>query len=448
MSTTISGSSGSQVYNGFFGQTLTTANNGDLLAISSPLSTDNANTWGAVAVYDTTEIPFNQIQTIYNPNYETTNQGFGNSLAFSENGQFLVIGATNIDPYGTGNGGIALYALNNGVYRPNSIEVPFVSSINSENNGINNDTFGRRMRMSADGSLVIATGLLNFNYEQPSAAYVNCVEFYTIINPTTSPTLSLFFSANETPASNADINFGNSISVNYNGQVVAIGNPGSTQNNTGQVCLFYKQPDGSYLRTLLTPPASLNYTGNNFGAIAELSYDGTLLFVTNPNMPYTDVNNNTIGNVGQVFVFSLNPNDSTVVPTLIQSFYDPVFMSDYQANPSSAIGYSFGQSLSISKDNAFLVVNSDQLRVFKQIAGQYVYQKSLRPQNTNFNSWSLNAYNEIGYNSGITSVAVDNLKVDVKTDPIEGTFYTLYAGLTDYGFMQSENGQGLLTTFR
>lgn len=268
-----------QVANGFefgFGQGMSMDFNGNIIAVDNSFFSGQS---GQIKLFNPKTGAL--IDTISNPRSGVQDL-FGYRTSLSADGTRI---ATSSEYYRNASG-----TANLGVCHVFSLpSKTLLTTINNPNGGAN--TWGYALSLSGDGTTLAVSS--------PEAVATNRGNV-NIYNAATGTLLRTITGPN--PADNN--RFGHSVSLNYDGTLLAVGQLGSdTQgggSNNGRVYLF-NVSDGSLLRTY-SPPISNAYY---FGLRVALSSDGSTLIVGS----YFGANN-----TGYLYFFKTN--SSTVVKSI------------------------------------------------------------------------------------------------------------------------------------
>lgn len=287
------------------GSSLALIANGTLLAAGAPSFSPH----GTVYVYSLTDptAPV-LLQQIVPTGTLGTDPRFGVSVAFSDTGGVLAVGAYN-DNDGVG----AVF-----VYTTSDLVTWTLQSKLIPNNGTVNPNFGVWISLSSDGLTLAGGGPSNNSAE-------GAVWVWTFENGTWTQQAKLIGS----PGSSGDLQ-GLSVSLSADGNTCAFGGPGAND-SIGSVWVFV-QASGVWTQQAYLPSPSVS-PGDQFGTTVALNSLGNILAVG-----AIGVNNST----GSTFVYKLISNTWTLQASLVGT----------GANPDSTQG----TWISLSGDGSLLVV--------------------------------------------------------------------------------------------
>ena len=236
---------------------------------------------------------------------------FGNFTSLSDDGTRIAIASTAYDGIGV----CHIFSL------------PSKTLLTAINNPSGDpDSWGQAISLSGDGTILAVGAPWAIDYQRGR------VNIYNVATGTLLQTLTGL-----EPYDNNQ--FGISVSLNYDGTLLAVGEKGSNAGSpsgirNGKVYLF-NASNGSLLRTYSSPVLDAYY----FGQSVSLSSDGSTLIVGGRR---TDA-----GNSGYMFFFTTN--SSTVVKTLT--------LPGIPGNPNPNEG-GFGESVGVSHDGTRIVTGA------------------------------------------------------------------------------------------
>ena len=246
-------------WNSKFGYAVETDYSGDIIAISAIEKSIPTYREGEVTIYQLVDSTWKQIgNALTGSNFD---QQFGKSISLNSLGTILAVGSPL---YGNNDQGLVnVYEFNGSSW----------TEINQSINGNNDfDNFGSSLELNSDGS-IIAIGV--------SGGYgsVDDSGFVSVYKNNNDQWRQMGENIN---GEQTDDQFGNSISINDNGSIVAVGVPKKDTDviDEGQVKIF--DFDGSEWNQLGN---SINGSEilESFGNTVSLSRDGSHLFVGTPN---------------------------------------------------------------------------------------------------------------------------------------------------------------------
>ncbi len=184
----------------------------------------------------------------------------GGSTALSKDGNILAV----TEQVSVSESRVKTYQLLNGTW---------TSIGNTINNLNNNDDFGTSLSLNSSGNILVIGATQKYSNLTNKEGYVQVYEL--ISNNWVLKGSSIIGSHNGSA-------FGNSVSVNDDGDIIAIGAPSDNTNGTDNgACKVYKFISGNW--TLMNNVILGNNNFDNFGHAVSLSGDGNALAVTAPN---------------------------------------------------------------------------------------------------------------------------------------------------------------------
>ena len=394
---TISG----EAYNDYSGYSVSLNNQGNILAIGAPYNDGSANTTnvGHVRVYKYNDVSWIQIDTDIEGN--TSNENFGYVVALNGLGSRLFVGAPGGYNSGGYSGFVKVYdvtypppiidsTLNIQIYKRISETITNTTpnnnmgsniSTNDEGNIIaigsnaeyqtgiikiykyndvswvqigQNITPGRVMSLNSSGNIIAVA-------DEQISVYTGRVQLYKYVNDYSWVQIS----QNILGVNTYDY-FGNSLSLNSEGTIVAIGSPtvAVSNINTGSVSVYTHIIDGSWvpLGQIIVGEAGAGYAGGSYtGWSVSLDSSGTILAIG------AIYNVNAAGQSGQVRVYRFTNDVSWI---LISQDIDGTTSND-----------SFGYSVSLNGDGTLVASgataggSTGYVKVYKYISdGSWIQQ--------------------------------------------------------------------------
>ena len=176
---------------------------------------------------------------------------------------------------------------------------------------------------------------------------------------------------------NEDINFGRSISLSGNGQVMAVG----TISGMGSVDVYTKN-DVGYWEKMQTLEASNADFDDEFGSAIAINYDGSTIAIGAPaeDSTRTDIITGTViipdadppelsdNNAGAVYIFTRADGEAEWT------------QQTYIKASNASVGANFGVSLSLSDTGDILAIGADEERegINDQSGAVYVFIYNVR----------------------------------------------------------------------
>lgn len=238
----------------YSGTSVSLSADGNTLAIGSPR---NYGFSGQVSVYKNVSGAWTQIGAkIQGLNF---GDNLGWSVSLSSDGNTIAIGAIGEYTDGMETGGVKVYRNISGVWTQEGNEI---------DGFMNSTSFGRVVRLSADGSIVA----ISEPYTTVNGGYSGRVRIYQNLSGTWTQ------QGGSIDGTYANGTFGYSISLSSDGSILAIGAPGSAVNgsNSGLIKV-YKNVSGSWMQQGATINGTLE--NESLGQSLDLSADGLVLAV-------------------------------------------------------------------------------------------------------------------------------------------------------------------------
>lgn len=253
------------------------SSNGQILAIGAVYNNGNGDASGHVRVFQ--NIAGNWIQIGNDIDGEAAGDLFGYSVALSSNGNILAAGAPYNNGNGSGSGHVRVFQ---------NLAGNWVQIGNDINGAITNAGIGKSISISSDGN-TIAIGARNALDANAS------VRVFQNISGTWNQ-------VGNTISNSVNYGFGNCVSISSNGTIVAI-----ASDNENKVRVF-KNILGTWTQIGSTINGQNN--GDNFGYSLYLSSDGQILAIG-------AINNDTNGtNSGQVKIYKFSSNNWNQLATI------------------------------------------------------------------------------------------------------------------------------------
>lgn len=174
-------------------------------------------------------------------------------------------------------------------------------------------------------------------------------------HPRKEPKLSspLFTFAQSTELTGENIIYGDSISINENGSMIAIGESRGGLDSTGRVNVYMVVSEANTLIPYGKPIYGIQHRGGGFGYNLALSPNGSMLAIAMQNVPRQDLG---CCNYGRVIIYRYQENGS------FENEWNEIG-SSLDGNES---GDFFGRLLSLSFDGNVLAVGGNkQVRVYQ-----------------------------------------------------------------------------------
>ena len=281
-----------------FGYSIGLNGDGTILAVGAPDKSDSVNALdmaGCVTVYKYTT-SWDILGQFYG---ESAYAMFGSNISLNDSGTVIAIGSRGDQPPNYPYGVVKVYNYINNNW----------TNIGSINGLIWVGRNGEGLSLNGDGTiLAISTSNINqYAWNSPKNGFVNVYRY--ISGSTWQPY------GQQINGTQADEMFGYSISLNYNGNIVAIGSPlydvSSVSINTGRV-LVYKYSDITW--ELLGNIFNGYAAGDFFGRSVSLNAAGNVLAI---GVPYYDVGTTTVSNHSHGRVILYNYNNGWGTPIII-----------------------------------------------------------------------------------------------------------------------------------
>ena len=355
------------IVNSLFGTSIAINSNGNISLISSLRNCVDNKITGAVDVYKRKH-GLMEFLTRLTPDIINNDNNYGYSLAISDSGNIIAIGAYS-DIYDNIKSGIVY--IYNVIINEAGYSIELVTKI-SPIDKINGLEFGKNIDISGDGKTLIigAPGWINHENKKLGAFYI--CDLGNKIYPLNGPNYLENLTENSM--------FGNSVTINKEGTVISIG--AYNDSNKKGSGFIYKLLETSWVLDAKLIPSCLLYD-ELLGYCAKLSDDGNILLLSAPNR-YT-------GNYGSIYLFKYIKDDWVISDEL---------------KPNIPITNNvFGKTIEITNDNKFIVVGSnDRIYIFKLDKEKYI----------EYNVISINC-NNIAINNKGTVCLIAN-----KNDSVDG----------------------------
>ena len=265
----------------FLGFSVSLNSDGNIVAIGSPYSNGNGTTSGQVRIYRNNNNIWEQIGNDING--EISADRLGESVSLSSDGNVVAIGAPGNDENGISSGQVRIYRNNNNIWEQ------IGNNINGE---AITDFSGRAVSLSSNGNIV-AIGA-NSNSENGSSS--GHVRVYKNVNGVWEQIGS------DIDGKEQSAFLGTSVSLSSDGNIIAIGAPyqQNISSKFGYVSIYRNNNNAwEQIGSDINGEAS----ANEFGKSISLSSDGNILAI---GAPYDNNNNGTVA--GQVKIYKNNNN--------------------------------------------------------------------------------------------------------------------------------------------
>ncbi|WP_299272221.1 T9SS type A sorting domain-containing protein [uncultured Psychroserpens sp.] len=253
----------------------------------------------------------------------------GDSVSLSSNGNFLAIGATRNDGNGSLSGHVRIYENQAGVW----------TQIGNDINGeVSGDLSGNSVSLSSNG-LIVAIAAQSNNVNGSSSGHVKVYQYNGI---------DTWVQMGQNLNGEAQFDeFGSSVKISSNGQIIAIGGRGNDNNgnNSGHVKVY--QYNGIDAWVQIGNDINGEASGDLSGSSISLSSDGTIVAIGAPS------NNNFVGHV-RVYQYDQ-------VDTWVQVGNDI---------DGIASGDIFGSSVSLSSDGSRVAIGAPESNSVSIQSGQ------------------------------------------------------------------------------
>ncbi|MDT7832393.1 T9SS type A sorting domain-containing protein [Flavobacteriaceae bacterium S356] len=278
-------------YSGF---SVSLSADGNIVAIGAIFNDDNGISSGHVRVFENVNDVWMQIGGDIDGEAAYDDSGY--SVSLSDDGSIIAIGAKTNDSNGSNSGHVRVYKNDNGSW------IQVGDDIDGEGEG---DNSGFSVSLSANGSIVA----IGAKWNNDGASNAGHVRVYENINDSWTQIGTDIDGQTNTG------NFGYSVSLSANGNIVAIGVPFSNTNgnDTGHISI-YENNNGSWMQKGEDIVGSI--INGTFGTAVSLSDDGSIVAGGTWRDGYT----NTSGRV-RIFEFdeslsvkSLEKQQFTVYP--------------------------------------------------------------------------------------------------------------------------------------
>ena len=332
-----------------FGHSIAYNNDHSILAISAPSGIIGDRT-GAGLVYIFTGNN-NWVQSaILSGDDSAANDNFGYSLSMNSGGNVLAVSAPNKILNTSNKAGL--------VYIFTKSDNTWTSSIKiSGNDYSTGDRFGHALQLSKDG-LILAVGAPNKNIGSGINTYTGAGSAYLYSNETNNWPQIIKITGTDAKAGD---NFGSSISINSNGNVIAIGATGKNigiMTGLGAVYLFSGDPFSFLWKENIKLTGNNSSSGDCFGYSIAVSNNGNEIFSSS-------IKNNL--NAGHTYSFTGD------------MFNNFKYKQSQRILPSDIFsGDNFGYSIAINNNQDLLCITSpsDSYSTLTNAGSAYVFAKT------------------------------------------------------------------------
>ncbi len=283
-----------------FGFSLDLNLDGTILAIGAPdYNTSGANDSGRVSVYQFVNNDWQLVGNHIGGDY--VNNKFGYSVSVNSSGDTVVVGAPENSDNGSQSGQIKVYKLYNGVWQQIGSAITGVSS---------QDKFGTTVAISGDGTTIAAGAPFN----DDNGSGTGHIRIFKFVN-------NDWIQAGQTiTGESIAFNIGEAIDLNENGNIIVSGEPYAYNNAsslTGRVRVFTL--NNNYWE-ILDQELFGTHSFENFGASVSINPQGDKLAI---GSPYDNTNGSDSGSIEIYFLD--NNNHWELVNNRILGFSDENF---------------------------------------------------------------------------------------------------------------------------
>ena len=312
-----------------FGSAVALSKDGTILAIGAPFENGSESNSGAVYLF--TESEGNWSQTEYlKANQPGFDDNFGSSVALSDQGSILAIGAPFEDADESNSGAVYLFTADQ-----NWAQTDYVKASSPGDD----DNFGRVVALSENNS-TLAVGAPNEDTDESNSGAV-----YLFTKTDNSWSQVDYIKAQQP---NSSDNFGSALALSEDASVLAVGAPNEDSElaNSGAAYLF-TELDESWSQSAYIKASNVGYE-DQFGSSVSLNADATILAVSavGEDSAATSVNgeqnNNAESSAGAVYVFAGDQWDQTA----------------YIKASNTGEDDNFGRAISLSADGSTLAVGA------------------------------------------------------------------------------------------
>ena len=255
-----------------FGRAVSVSSNGSIIAVGANGDDDGGfNSSGSVYVYTRPSAGWSSSVTPIklNPSDAAAGDQFGNAVAVSGDGNFIVVGA---DRENSSTGSVYLFTKPSGAWAATAAEAKLTTS-----DGVQNDRFGGTVSINTDGSVVVvgAIGRAAFDRMSDGAYVFNRPSSGSVYTAWASSSAPVKITPSE--GGGAAMMFGSSVSISGDGNTIAVGAIGASGAvaNAGAVYVFDKPATGwAAASSAIKLTAADGGAVDNFGQTVSVSNDG------------------------------------------------------------------------------------------------------------------------------------------------------------------------------
>ena len=239
----------------FFGTSIKLSHDGNILAVGGTGVNSNGNENGYVKIYENISDVWTQIGADLNGNSNDNN--FGESLDLNAGGNILAVGTPFNNNNGTDAGNVRVYENISGVWTQLGL------AIDGENAG---DWSGFRVSLNDTGNILAIGAMLNDDNGTDSGhvrVFENISGVWTQLG-------------SDIDGENAGDNFGRALDLNSAGNILAVGERRNDNNGTdsGQASI-YKYTSGEWVK--FDASISGQSSGDNFGSSISINGNGNII---------------------------------------------------------------------------------------------------------------------------------------------------------------------------
>ena len=272
----------------FFGYSVATSDDGNTIVVGASYDDTNGNLTGSTYVFDRVGNNFNEVGILTGTYSNNSADFFGNSVTCSADGKTIVVGARDDEVPGSSNSSGVVYVFDR--EGNNFNEVGILTGTYASDNG---DRFGKSVATSADGKTIVVGA---WDDEVPGSGSSSGVVYTFNRQGNTFNEVGILTGS----ASSGSSEFGGSVATSADGKNIIVGAHGTGTGN--QVAYVFDQERETYVFSdtngnigigSAQPTAKLDVNGNT--ELDDLNVSGVSTFQDDVRFPSAGANG--LGNI-------------------------------------------------------------------------------------------------------------------------------------------------------
>lgn len=331
----------------FFGRSVSMSSNGSTIAVGAPIDEIGGTTGtGVVYIYDRVGNNFTGVGTLSGTLSVDLSDRFGYSVDMDSSGNVIVVGAINDeDPLSGTNSGVT-YVFER-VAGPTFNQIGILTGYYASNSL---DNYGNSIAISDNGKTIVVGAI---NDEVPGSGTESGVVYVYDKNGSLFTQVGILTGSLSSGISD---NFGQTVCTNYDGRIIAVGAPNDSVNGNGAasgLIYIFEKTGSSYKQIQVLTGDFATNAQDNFGYSISMTADGNVITVgaNQDEFVSSDGSSSSGSSSGVVYVYERRRNNLIFNDDYVKSG----IITSYYANKTND---KFGSSLALSAEGKSLVVGA------------------------------------------------------------------------------------------